>query len=110
MKPKNKGPERLEVIGRASPWTKCVSRVDIEGLFNSHVENALSESINFKHPRNNANHVLETTKIKFFAEVNDTVVPNCLATRFLLVDQGARTREGKGRERGEGERKKGVRG
>ena len=54
----------------------------------SHVEDGLLESLNFKPPGASANYVLETRKVRFFAEASDTFGPNSRVIRFRLVDQG----------------------
>jgi hypothetical protein len=54
----------------------------------SHVEDGLLESLNFQLPGNNANYVLETRKVRFFAESSDQFSMNSRVIRFKIVDQG----------------------
>ena len=61
----------------------------MEAHLSSHVEDGLLESLNFKPPGNSANYVLETKKVKFFAEASDRFSPTTSRViRFRLVDQG----------------------
>ena len=60
----------------------------MEAHLSSHVEDGLLESLNFKPPGASANYVLETRKVRFFAEASDTFGPNSRVIRFRLVDQG----------------------
>ena len=60
----------------------------MEAHLSSHVEDGLLESLNFKPPGSSANYVLETRKVRYFAEASDTFGPNSRVIRFRLVDQG----------------------
>ena len=61
----------------------------MEAHLSSHVEDGLLDSLNFKPPGNSANYVLETRKVRFFAEASDTFGPtSSRVIRFRLVDQG----------------------
>ena len=60
----------------------------MEAHLSSMVEDGLLESLNFKPPGNSANYVLESRKVKFFAEASDTFSVNSRVIRFRLVDQG----------------------
>ena len=60
----------------------------MEAHLSSHVEDGLLESLNFKPPGNSASYVLETRKVRMFAEASDTFGPNSRVIRFRLVDQG----------------------
>ena len=60
----------------------------MEAHLSSHVEDGLLESLNFKPPGASANYVLETRKVRYFAEASDTFGPNSRVIRFRLVDQG----------------------
>jgi len=59
----------------------------MEAHLSSHVEDGLLESLNFKPPGASAAYVLETRKVRFFAEASDTFGPNSRVIRFRLVDQ-----------------------
>ena len=60
----------------------------MEAHLSSQVSDGLLDSLNFKPPGNSANYVLETRKVRFFAEASDTFGPNSRVIRFRLVDQG----------------------
>ena len=60
----------------------------MEAHLSSSVSDQLLESLNFRPPGSSANYVLETRKVRFFAEASDTFGPNSRVIRFRLVDQG----------------------
>ena len=61
----------------------------MEAHLSSHVEDGLLESLNFRPSGNSANYVLESKKVKFFAEASDRFSPTTSRViRFRLVDQG----------------------
>ena len=60
----------------------------MEAHLSSHSEDGLLESLNFKPPGNSAQYVLETRKVRFFAEASDRFGPNARTMRFRIVDQG----------------------
>ena len=60
----------------------------MEAHLSSTVEDVLLESLNFKPSGNSAQYVLETRKVRFFAEASDRFGPNSRVIRFRLVDQG----------------------
>ena len=60
----------------------------MEAHLSSTVEDGLLESLNFKPSGNSAQYVLETRKVRFFAEASDRFGPNSRVVRFRLVDQG----------------------
>ena len=60
----------------------------MEAHLSSTVEDGLLESLNFRPSGNSAQYVLESRKIRFFAESSDRFGPNSRVIRFRLVDQG----------------------
>ena len=60
----------------------------MEAHLSSTVEDGLLESLNFKPSGQSAQYVLETRKVRFFAEASDRFGPNSRVIRFRLVDQG----------------------
>ena len=60
----------------------------MEAHLSSSVSDQLLESLNFRPPGSSANYVLETRKVRYFAEASDTFGPNSRVIRFRLVDQG----------------------
>ena len=60
----------------------------MEAHLSSTVEDGLLDSLNFKPSGNSAQYVLETRKVRFFAEASDRFGPNSRVIRFRLVDQG----------------------
>ena len=60
----------------------------MEAHLSSSVQDGLLESLNFRPPGNSAGYVLESRKVKFFAESSDTFSVNSRVIRFRLVDQG----------------------
>ena len=60
----------------------------MEAHRSSTVEDGLLESLNFRPPGSSAGYVLETRKVRLFAEASDTFGPNSRVIRFHLVDQG----------------------
>ena len=60
----------------------------MEAHLSSTVEDGLLESLNFKPSGSSAQYVLETRKVRFFAEASDRFGPNSRVIRFRLVDQG----------------------
>ena len=52
------------------------------------VQDGLLESLNFRPSSNSAQYVLETRKVRFFAEASDRFGANSRVIRFRLVDQG----------------------
>ena len=52
------------------------------------VEDGLLDSLSYRPGGNSASYVLETRKVRFFAEASDTFGPNSRVIRFRLVDQG----------------------
>ena len=60
----------------------------MEAHLSTHTEDGLLDSLNFRPPGNSANYVIETRKVKFFAEASDRFSTNSRVLRFRLVDQG----------------------
>ena len=60
----------------------------MEAHLSSTQSDQLLESLNFTPPGASANYVLETRKVRYFAEASDTFGPNSRVIRFGLVDQG----------------------
>ena len=60
----------------------------MEAHLSSTVEDGLLESFNFRPSGNSGQYVLESRKVKFFAEASDRFGPNSRVIRFRLVDQG----------------------
>ena len=60
----------------------------MEAHLSSAVEDGLLESLNFRPSGNSAQYVLESRKVRFFAEASARFDPNSRVIRFRLVDQG----------------------
>ena len=60
----------------------------MEAHLSSQVEDGLLESLNFRPSGNSAQYVLESRKVRFFAEASDRFGPNSRVIRFRLVDSG----------------------
>ena len=60
----------------------------MEAHLSATVEDGLLDSLSYRPGGNSANYVLETRKVRFFAEASDTFGPNSRVIRFRLVDQG----------------------
>ena len=60
----------------------------MEAHLSSTVEDGLLESLNFRPSGNSAQYVLESRKVRFFAEASDRFGPNSRVIRFRLVDTG----------------------
>ena len=60
----------------------------MEAHLSATVEDGLLDSLSYRPGGNSANYVLETRKLRFFAEASDTFGPNSRVIRFRLVDQG----------------------
>ena len=60
----------------------------MEAHLSSTVEDGLLESLNFKPSGQSAQYVLETRKVRFYAEASDRFGANSRVIRFRLVDQG----------------------
>ena len=60
----------------------------MEATLSSTVSDGLLESLNYRPSGNSAQYVLESRKVRFFAESSDRFGPNSRVIRFRLVDQG----------------------
>ena len=59
----------------------------MEAHLSSTVEDGLLDSLSYRPGGNSASYVLETRKVRMFAESSDTFGPNSRVIRFRLVDQ-----------------------
>ena len=60
----------------------------MEAALSSTVEDGLLESLNFKPSGQSAQYVLETRKVRFFADASDRFGPNSRVLRFRILDSG----------------------